>query len=430
MDTTADTIIDGRYLVKREIARGGMAIVYEATHMYSKTTVALKVLHADLAGGDVEARLAREAEALTRSRHPNVVTVFDAGQTMDGRPYLVMEMLEGRTLAGLLAARGQLSLDDTVGVARQVGEALAQAHLRGVVHRDVKPTNILVSYADNGLEVVKLIDFGVAKMTRKEGEPTSERKLTVANSLLGTVEYIAPECYGNASAADGRSDVYGLAVTIYECLAGNVPFEGDFSQVMASAVRGSLRSIAATRPEVPAAVDEVLARALAFAPDDRYADVHAFLAALSKASGTRGGATELLGHRKASHVPAANFNTHPASPRGQVATARRKFPRAAYVTPARVKTEGGTISIDGRTEDVSEGGLLVVVDRPVACESGSEVSVRFSSPMSGRVVTVPCIARWTRSARGARALGLEFKELTSEARVEIARYVALMGIEN
>jgi eukaryotic-like serine/threonine-protein kinase len=219
--------VDSRYELRRLVARGGMGLVFEAHHKFTRRAVALKLLPEDLRSRrDVRGRLLREAHALTTVRHPGFVEVLDAGVCATQGPYVVMEMLEGRTLDGILAARRRLSIHDTVQVGRQVCEAIAHAHHRGVIHRDIKPSNVFIARNELGEETVKLIDLGVAAVAEEQLEHL-DPKLTTAHEVLGTPEYMAPEqLWGRA--IDARTDVYAIGMSLFECLTGEVPYQGRY----------------------------------------------------------------------------------------------------------------------------------------------------------------------------------------------------------
>ena len=183
-------VIDNRYELVRDLGRGAAGVVFEARHMFTHRRVALKLVSPDsprAVQGELRARLVREARAIAAARHPSIVDVLDGGVTSCGTPYIVLEMLEGgRTLEGLLATRGKLSVKDTVAIGLQLCDGLGAAHKAGVVHRDVKPGNIIVLKDHTG-EVIKLVDFGIAQVSTREG------KLTSHGAIIGTPEYMAPE---------------------------------------------------------------------------------------------------------------------------------------------------------------------------------------------------------------------------------------------
>lgn len=403
------SIVDRRYAVRREIARGGVGTVFEAEHVQMRRAVALKCLHDDhVAREESRGRLRREAAILGKIHHAGVVLGLDAGSDEAGAPFLVMELLEGRSLEGVLSARGRLPLADVAHVGRQAAEALGAAHARGVVHRDVKPGNLFLAVDDAGEEVVKLLDFGIAAHTPADG-PLVEPKLTQQDQILGTPEYMAPERLLAQDVPDPRADVYSLGVTLYELLTGAVPFEGTYGEVLLRASTTDAPPLSRRGADVPPAVERVIARAVARAPEERFADGRELAAAWVEATGAPAGRSRLIS-------PAAD-----AAPAG---TEQRRFRRAPYVTPVRL-IEGSGAALDGHSEDLSEGGLLVLLPRAFAADA--VVRVRFALPITGRVIDVSAMARWKRSARGVAAAGLAFEDVAEDARTEIRRYVELMS---
>jgi serine/threonine protein kinase len=224
-------IVDTRYELRRLIAHGGMGLVFEAHHRFTRRSVAVKLLpEAFRPHKEARGRLLREAHALTTVRHPGFVEVLDAGVCAENGPYVVLEMLEGRTLAGILAARQRLSIEDAVQVGRQICDAVAHAHSRGVIHRDVKPSNVFVARNEIGIEAVKLLDLGVAAVA-EEQLAHLDHKLTTAREVLGTPEYMAPEQLWGRT-VDARTDVYAIGMSLYECLTGEVPYAGAYPDVL------------------------------------------------------------------------------------------------------------------------------------------------------------------------------------------------------
>jgi eukaryotic-like serine/threonine-protein kinase len=431
------TTVDRRYLLKREIARGGAGAVFEAEHLYTKRSVALKLLVPEhRSAPEPRARLLREALALSAARHPGVVAALDAGETEDGTPYLVLELLEGRSLEGILAVRRRIGAADVAWVGAAICEALAAAHRRGIIHRDIKPSNVFVARDEQGREVVKVFDFGVARV------PSESNKLTQDGALLGTPEYMAPEQL-LAREVDGRTDLYALGVTLYECLAGVVPFEGNFGEVLLKSSTQPVPPLRQRAPEVTAEFAAIIERALAREPDARFSDALALAQALRKAApaGTPG---SLLGIKQgpppiplrpnALAAAAGSEGASRVSGPGEarplpvpppLPATRRRFPRAPYVTPVRIIH--GEVLLDGRSEDVSVGGLLVLA--PQAFEQAQLVMVRFALPMTGRVIEIAATARWVKAAGVRGAVGLQFSSLPAEAHEVIDRYVTMMGGE-
>ena len=255
------TLLDGRYLVQAKIASGGTSTVYRGLDVRLDRPVALKVMDSRYAGDDqFLTRFQLEARTVARLKNPGLVAVYDQG--LDGRhPFLVMELIEGGTLRELLAERGPMPPHAVVAVLRPVLGGLAAAHRAGLVHRDVKPENVLIS--DDG--DVKIADFGLVRAVAAAG-------ITSANVILGTAAYLSPEQVreGNASP---QSDVYSTGIVTYELLTGRVPFVGDSALSIAyQRLDNDVPPANAVIGGVPAQFDEFVARATARDPADRYAD--------------------------------------------------------------------------------------------------------------------------------------------------------------
>jgi serine/threonine protein kinase len=274
----------GKYRVEKLIKRGGMGAVYQGKHVLMDKTVAIKVLRPALAvDDDVVARFSREAKAASRISHPHAVSVTDFGESENGIVFLVMEYLDGRTLKEIIRSEGAMALARVVEIIRQVTGALDAAHGQGVVHRDLKSDNIMVSQT-NGGDWAKVLDFGIAKIQQPEG--VRDNDITAANLVIGTPQYMSPEQCSQTQPPDARSDIYSLGVIIYEMLAGRVPFTGESAtMIMMQHVQDPPPSVLATRPDLPPAVDGVITRALAKVPADRFQTAGELFAALSAAAG-------------------------------------------------------------------------------------------------------------------------------------------------
>ncbi|MHB2024165.1 MAG: Stk1 family PASTA domain-containing Ser/Thr kinase [Mycobacteriales bacterium] len=272
-DPLVGRLLDGRYRVEGRIARGGMASVYVATDTRLDRTVAVKVMHAALADDEeFVARFIREARSAARLSHPNVVAVFDQGADGDA-VFLVMEYVPGHTLRDLLRARGQLRPAEALAVMEPVLAALAAAHDAGLVHRDVKPENVLL--APDGR--VKVADFGLARAVAGAHLTGS------AGLLIGTVAYLAPEQV-QTGRADARSDVYAAGVLLFELLTGRTPFTGETPIAVAYRhVNEDVPAPSSLAAEVPAQVDALVARATARDPQYRPVDAGALLVSLASA---------------------------------------------------------------------------------------------------------------------------------------------------
>ena len=405
---------EARYQLKREIARGGMSVVFEATQAVTHQPVALKVVSAEGPSDGRVNRLLREARVLGLLQHPGVVRILDAGFEPGLGTYLAMEMLEGRSLEGILATRRKLSVPEAASIGREIGKGLLSAHVRGIVHRDVKPGNIFVSWDPVQGERVKLLDFGVARVV--PGVFEGAAKLTRQGDVIGTVDYMAPEQILRPEEVDGRADQYSLASILYEAMTGQLPLNRDVETLLSDAVPVHIGSLL---PDMPAELAKVIHKALSKTPSDRFPSLSRFVQALDRAC-PPGPSPPLLA--LAVRVAADGRLEPTPKPEAPPGPQRRRFARAPFVTPVRMVLADGSC-IDGRSEDISEGGLLAIVDR--GCPDGSMVQVRFALPSSGRIATVPAVTRWVREGRGKHALGLEFTECPHG--VDIGRYVGIMS---
>jgi eukaryotic-like serine/threonine-protein kinase len=246
-----------------------MGTVYRAQDRILDRTVAVKLLPPEMASDDQAAdRLRREARSAARLNHPRIVSVFDAGLA-DGTPYLVMEYVEGRTLAEELADHDRLAPERATSIAAGIAEALTAAHAAGVVHRDVKPANVLLVDGDE----VKVADFGIARAAEED-------TITNPSAVVGSAPYLSPE-QARGESADARSDLYGLGVVLYEMLVGRPPFEADSPVAMAfKHLEEEPEPPSALQSGVPPELDRIVMTALAKDPVDRYESAGAFLAAL------------------------------------------------------------------------------------------------------------------------------------------------------
>ncbi len=218
-------VLAGRYRVERLLGSGGMGSVYRAEHIHMRKAVAVKVLHREMtAVPEVVARFEREAVAAGRIEHPNVVQASDFGRLEDGAFYLVLEYVEGQSLAKLIDA-GPIAPERALHITRQVADALAAAHAQNIIHRDLKPDNVMLVDRENYPDFVKVLDFGIAKV-RMQDNTGKTQQLTQLGTVFGTPEYMSPE-QARGNPVDGRSDLYTLGVMLYEMLTGATPFKND-----------------------------------------------------------------------------------------------------------------------------------------------------------------------------------------------------------
>ena len=285
------------YQIQGLLGRGGMGVVYRAEQTGPHRQVALKLLLDPATAGETfRERFLRESELAAAIDHPNVLPVYDAGET-DGVLWIAMRYVDGIDLAALLERDGALAPEQALAIAGQVAGALDAAHTRGLIHRDVKPGNILLAVEDGAVAHAYLADFG---LTKRIG---GARGLTGSGQVLGTIDYVAPEQV-EGGPVDGRADQYSLGCVLFESLTGTVPFRGDSElAVLWAHVHDPPPRIGDHRPDLPAALDDVVGRALAKAPGDRYPSCGALVAAAQAAlagaapSGVRHRISRAVGRR-------------------------------------------------------------------------------------------------------------------------------------
>jgi serine/threonine-protein kinase len=267
-------IIASRYRLERLVGEGGMGAVWAATHGLTRREVALKFLKAANDPSDLNRhRLLREARAAGAILHPNVVEVYDVLEIDGGAPVIVMELLRGESLQVRLEREGRLPIAEACAILGEVAAGVAAAHAAGVVHRDLKPDNVwLASYGDR--TVVKVLDFGVAKMTAAAGAEAHTFGLTRTGALVGTPTYMSPEQASGESDIDPRSDVWSMGILLYQAITGVVPTRGDnFGQVFKTIITGNIAPLAELAPETPPDILDVVARMLEVDRDARLADL-------------------------------------------------------------------------------------------------------------------------------------------------------------
>jgi serine/threonine protein kinase len=260
------TLLSGRYRLESKLGSGGMSTVYLAVDETLGRNVAVKVLHREISDQpDQLERFRREARAVARLSHPNLVGVIDAGED-GGHPYIVFEYVPGETLKQRIASQGRLPLDEATAYAIEIGRGLASAHVARLIHRDVKPQNVLIDSDGRA----KVTDFGIARSLEVHG-------LTATGRVLGTTDYVSPE-QAMGRDADPATDVYSLGIVLYEMLTGDVPFTAETQVGVAMKhVNDPMPDVRARRPEVSAALAAAVDRSTAKDPRDRYADMNDFL---------------------------------------------------------------------------------------------------------------------------------------------------------
>lgn len=261
--------LDGKYRLEYQVGIGGMAVVYLATRLHIGDSVAVKVLNTGVPLSDVDLqRFELEARSAAKIKHPNIVSIFDFGTTSDGLMYLVMELLEGSSLERELEEKTFLDVDRALELMQPMCEAVNAAHAEGLIHRDLKPSNILLHRLKDGSEIVKVVDFGVAKLTNVNDTAYKER-LTKTGYLVGTPHYMSPEQIREQEITL-KSDIYSLGVIIYEMLTGCLPFNSDnVIDLLLAHLENSAKPIREITPNIPAGVDEAVLQALSKDPKKR-----------------------------------------------------------------------------------------------------------------------------------------------------------------
>lgn len=259
MTTNKKNVIANRYEVVSHIGQGGMADVFLAVDTILNRQVAIKILRADLSTDTVSIlRFEREAQAAAALAHPNIVEIYDVGD-YKGHHYIVMEFVSGKTLKQVIRSRGPLVNEEAIDIMKQLCSAVSEAHARGIIHRDIKPQNVIVK-ADGS---VKILDFGIA--TAK-----GSMQLTQANNVMGSVHYLAPEL-ARGEPATPQSDIYALGIVLYEMLSGDVPFKADQAvQIALKHMREAMPSVRSMNASVPQSVENIITRATAKEPNNRY----------------------------------------------------------------------------------------------------------------------------------------------------------------
>jgi len=277
VDPLVGTLVAERYRVEKRLGQGGMGTVYVAEHLGIGKRVALKCLNPEYAANAmVVERFLREARLATAAGNEHIVDVTDIGKLPDGAPFIVMELLEGRELGDALAQDGPFVIGRAVRILRQACDALAAAHDKGIVHRDLKPDNLFLAKRTRDPEFVKVLDFGISKLT----ESGKVQKLTGTGMTLGTPHYMSPEQAQGLPSVDHRTDVYALGVILYELLVGELPFDEEtFPMLVVAIVTRDAPSVRVRRKDVPFELDAVVQRCLAKDPELRPQSV-AELAAL------------------------------------------------------------------------------------------------------------------------------------------------------
>jgi hypothetical protein len=387
--------LGGAFRIDQRLGAGGMGAVYSATHQRTGRRYAVKVLLPHVAARrDAVARFKREADAVGALGHANIVAIHDFDED-GGLAYLVMDLLEGEDLMARLDQRGPLPLDEALAIFRQMANGLGAAHARGLVHRDLKPANVFLARQPGAPERAVLLDFGLARSFAEDGELA---KLTASGVVLGTPQYMSPEQAGGER-LDARADLYSLATILYEMLAGSPPFSAPtLPALFAKLVTDPPPLLSTSRADVPAALSDVLSRALAKHPDERFPDVESLAAAVESAARGMPATYSSVPHAR---VP------HTSSHRAVIAPARSRAPlwlfgiAAVFIVFASVVGAIGALAIFApRTETPVAAVPPIQIEEAVV----DHPAVPPPEPMAPVEVAAPPVVEAPPRERTARVL--------------------------
>jgi eukaryotic-like serine/threonine-protein kinase len=416
---TIGQVVCGKYRIERQIGRGGMGIVLAATHLHLGNLVAIKVMRRDLLPDDRALdRLLMEARAAARVRSDHVARVLDVGMLDSGSPFIVMEYLEGENLADLLDRQGALGLEEAASFMMQCCLALAEVHVAGMIHRDLKPGNIFIARQLDGSATVKIVDFGISKHIgdgRERGAVTSPQ-------VLGSPFYMSPEQM-RADSVDERSDIWGLGAILFEMLTGRPPFLGDtLPEVYSAVLNHAPPQVDSLRPGVPAELDDVVQRCLEKDPARRYQNVAELAGALAPFAGAMGRAVERVS-RILTSVDVSRARS-PVLPDGTAAAIRDEHAERLSLQPGPLQP--GPAGAGGMSAATGERSSSPEHDAREAFEPGAalprtmlegdmrssisppalDASWRPSSANTGELSPLAATGAGVRARRGGRGRGV------------------------
>lgn len=334
-DPYIGTTFDHRYKIQKLLGEGGMGFVYLARHKVIDKKVAVKVLRLEMAKDrEILDRFLQEAKAASSIGNPHIIDIADFGDLPDGSTYFVMEYLEGQSLSELVGATKQLSAERICHIARQMADGLAAAHERGIIHRDLKPDNIFLIQRGSDPDFVKILDFGIAKVTGS----ASDTKLTKAGAVFGTPHYMSPEQAAGAP-IDHRADIYALGVMLYELTSGKLPFHADnFMGILTQHMYKAPVPIRVLVPACSPSLEAVILKCLSKKQEARYQSMEEFGADMQRieAGGVPHAVAEMMARSGGFNVPADYFNQKAALFPATPPAPRKKWPRLVWSAGAVV----------------------------------------------------------------------------------------------
>jgi serine/threonine protein kinase len=378
-DPMIGRVFDAKYRLDERLGQGGMGTVYRATHLLIERPVAVKVLNPRFVEDEAaQERFRREARAAGRLQHLNAVTVTDFGQTTDGYVYIVMELLEGRTLRDVLARESPLDTARAVSIMLQVAAAVSAAHEAGVIHRDLKPANIFITQRKNTPPVIKVLDFGIAKLAAEAiDEEEHQMTLTQVGAMIGTPRYMSPEQCDGAKLTPA-ADVYSLGIILYEMLTGVTPFNGTTPLAVAlkhsSVTPQPLTELVAS---VPKPLEELVLHTLAKKPEDRPADAGEFRRALYEVA-------QSLGLEHAAGFTAPTFealrNAGNETPSGRLVIDIERLRESRASTNRNTSSIDGAVTGEDHSAELSAAPSTAVASAAMLQDRDSAVASPLDAP--------------------------------------------------
>ncbi len=429
---TPGELLDGKYRITREIGRGAMGVVYEAMHAALGRRVAVKTLLEEMsANAQLGERFEREARAASAIGHPHIVDVFDLGRTQDGLLFMVMELLDGESLADTLKKTPRLPIPLATHLMVQVLSGLSAAHKHGIVHRDLKPDNIFVLNSEERPSFVKIVDFGISKVLLPQvpGAATAKGSGTMVGSILGTPLYMSPEqAIGQVASIDHRSDIYSAGVVLYEMLCGQTPFVGEgYAQILGSLLEGKYPPPRSLRPEISPSLETAIMRALDRDIDKRFPSATSMRDAIAGGSAEVTPSPILLAASVGDplHLSLGHLEDPPAP--GSASIALLEEPAPPVPSTQRRPT---SVADPFAPPPGSETSPLLAddLDRPLALRQTPGRRPPPSEPRAEpREIVVEDSARPRGAARGKQTMAPE-RLLSSRARSRLVKALSLLAV--